>query len=86
MCPVPVCWEPQLIIPSLRYSVLPALTIEGVIYSEVKLGGFNGDEFVAWLVGLLAVMNPYPAPQSVLILDNCRIHHVDGVEDLCEER
>jgi hypothetical protein len=29
------------------------------------------------------VMNPYPAPRSVLILDNCRIHHVDGVKEIC---
>ncbi|KAJ7875283.1 hypothetical protein B0H14DRAFT_2715899, partial [Mycena olivaceomarginata] len=30
-------------------------------------------------------MNPYPAPRSVLILDNCRIHHVDGIEELCNQ-
>jgi hypothetical protein len=39
-----------------------------------------------WLEGVLSVMNAYPAPQSVLILDNCRIHHVPGVEELCEEQ
>jgi hypothetical protein len=38
------------------------------------------------LEGLLGVMNPYPAPHSVLILDNCRIHHVEGVEELCTNR
>jgi hypothetical protein len=31
-------------------------------------------------------MNPYPTPRSVLILDNCRIHHVDGVEEMCNPR
>jgi hypothetical protein len=41
---------------------------------------------MAWLEGLLEVMNPYPAPNSVLILDNCRIHHVEGVEELCAQR
>jgi len=30
-------------------------------------------------------MNPYPAPQSVLVLDNCQIHHIEGVEELCEQ-
>ncbi|KAJ7747399.1 hypothetical protein B0H14DRAFT_2775952, partial [Mycena olivaceomarginata] len=30
-------------------------------------------------------MNPYPAPWSVLILNNCRIHHVDGVEEMCNQ-
>lgn len=27
-------------------------------------------------------MNPYPAPQSVLILDNCQIHHTDTLQDV----
>ncbi|KAF8078347.1 hypothetical protein FPV67DRAFT_1389884, partial [Lyophyllum atratum] len=61
------------------------ITMNGIIYSHVKIGGYNGDQFLEWLEGLLRVMNPYPAPQSVLVLDNCRIHHVPGVEELCEE-
>ena len=59
-----------------RYSMLPALT----------MGGYNGDQFIEWPEGLLQIMNPYPAPNSVFILDNCQIHHVEGVEELCEER
>ncbi|KAH9015861.1 hypothetical protein EDB85DRAFT_1821142, partial [Lactarius pseudohatsudake] len=62
------------------------ITMNGVIYSHIKKGAYNGDEFIKWLTGLLEIMNPYPAPNSVLILDNCRIHHVEGVEELCVER
>ncbi|KAJ3709408.1 hypothetical protein DFJ43DRAFT_977439, partial [Lentinula guzmanii] len=62
------------------------LAVDGIIYSHIKLSGYNGDEFLLWLRGLLAVMNPYPGPHSVLILDNCRIHHVEGVEEMCETR
>lgn len=69
-----------------RYSILPAITMDGIIYSHIKVGGYNGDQFMEWLEGVLGVMNPYPAPRSVLILGNCRIHHVPGVEELCEER
>ena len=69
-----------------RYSLLPALTVNGIIYSHIKEGAYNGDQFTAWLEGLLEVMNPYPAPNSVLILDNCRIHHVEGVEELCAQQ
>jgi transposase len=69
-----------------RYSLLPALTVNGIIYSHIKEGAYNGDQFMAWLEGLLEVMNPYPASNSVLILDNCRIHHVEGVEELCAQR
>jgi hypothetical protein len=42
--------------------LLPAITIDGLIYKHVKLGGYNGDQFVDWLEGLLEVINPYPAP------------------------
>ena len=39
-----------------------------------------------YLDGLTAEMNPYPAPQNVLVIDNCHIHHVVGVEELCAAR
>lgn len=67
------------------YSVLPAISTSGIIYSHIKIGGYNGDDFLLWLEGLLGQMNRYPSPHSVLILDNCRIHHVPGVEELCAE-
>ncbi|KAJ7107306.1 hypothetical protein C8R43DRAFT_905767 [Mycena crocata] len=43
------------------------------------------DQFLLWLEGVLQVMNPYPAKHSILVLDNCRIHHVEGVEEMCAE-
>lgn len=67
------------------FSVLPALTVDGLLFSQVRTGSFDGDEFLGFLDGLLPFMNPYPGPHSVLVLDNCGIHHVDGVRDRCEE-
>ncbi|KIJ36877.1 hypothetical protein M422DRAFT_144120, partial [Sphaerobolus stellatus SS14] len=64
--------------------LLPALTQDGIIFSDIKLGAYDGASFLGFLEGLLEHMNPYPAPQSVLILDNCAIHHVEGVHELCE--
>lgn len=61
------------------------MSVDGIIHSDIKIGAYNGDQFLQWLKDLLAVMNPYPAPKSVLILDNCRIHHVPGVQELCDE-
>jgi hypothetical protein len=71
---------------TFRYSLLPAITVNGIIYSDIKVGGYNGDEFLEYLDGLTARMNPYPGPQSVLVIDNCRTHHVFGVEELCAAR
>ncbi|KAJ4466161.1 hypothetical protein C8J55DRAFT_440138, partial [Lentinula edodes] len=68
------------------YSILPALTMDGMIFSNIKLGSYSGDEFLFWLDGLLEVMNPYPGRHSVLVLDNCRIHHVPGVKERCQAR
>jgi hypothetical protein len=68
------------------YSLLPAITVNGIIYSHIKEGLYNGKHFLEWLKGLLREMNPYPAPKSVLVMDNCYIHHVLGVEEMWEER
>lgn len=46
------------------YSMLPAVTTNGIIYSDIKVGGNNGDEFLSWLEGLLQQMHPYPNPHS----------------------
>jgi hypothetical protein len=69
-----------------RYTLLPAITMGGIIYSHVKVGSYDGAQFIEYLEGLLQVMNPYPAPNSVLIMDNCKIHHVEGVWDLCDQQ
>ncbi|KAF8218717.1 hypothetical protein L208DRAFT_1348161, partial [Tricholoma matsutake] len=59
--------------------------VYGIIYSHIKTGSYNGEQLLDWLEGLLEVMNPYPAHHSVLILDNCHIHHVEGVEEMCDD-
>lgn len=69
-----------------RYSLLPAITCDGYIHAHIKKGGYNGEEFCSWLEGLMPHMRPYPAPRSVLVIDNCRIHHVAEVEEICEAR
>ncbi|KAF8592791.1 hypothetical protein K439DRAFT_1324185, partial [Ramaria rubella] len=69
-----------------RFSVLPALTLDGIIYHHIVKGSFDGDLFQEYLQGLLKFMNPYPLKNSVLIMDNCSIHHVEGVAELCQER
>lgn len=52
---------------------------------QIIQGSFNGSTFKIFLKGLLACMNPYPGPQSVLVMDNCAIHHVEGVQEICDE-
>ena len=54
-----------------RYSLMPAITVYSIIYSHIKTGGYNGNDFIQFIEGLLTVMNPYPGPCSVLIIDIC---------------
>ena len=35
--------------------------------------------------GQIPLTNPYPGPQSVLILDNCHIHHAEKIRELVED-
>ncbi|KAF8580809.1 hypothetical protein K439DRAFT_1355949 [Ramaria rubella] len=62
------------------------MLLNGIIYSHVVHGSFNGDSFQDYLVNLLRVMNPYLQKNSVLVMDNCLIQHVKGVAELCAER
>ena len=68
------------------YFILPAITLDGIIYSKTIQGSCNGVTFKAWLEGLLEEMNPYLELKSVLVVDTCAIHHVEGVQEMCYER
>ncbi|KAI0048886.1 hypothetical protein FA95DRAFT_1490142 [Auriscalpium vulgare] len=59
-----------------RYSILPALTYEGIIALDIFEGSVNKEKFVQFLEEELAQhLTPYPGPRSVVVLDNCAIHH-----------
>lgn len=59
-----------------RVSVLPAYTVNGYIAISTFTGTCDGDMFEDFLIDeLLPLCNAYPAPQSVVILDNASIHH-----------
>jgi hypothetical protein len=61
--------------PSISLSVLPALTLnDGIIHCDVVEGPFDSEHFEDFIIGLLENMNPFPAPNSVIVMDNCRIH------------
>jgi hypothetical protein len=47
---------------------------------------FTGDEFIDFIQGVLDRMQPWPLPNSVLVVDNASIHRVPGIRDIVEER
>ncbi|KAJ7700416.1 hypothetical protein B0H17DRAFT_925474 [Mycena rosella] len=50
-----------------RYSVLPALSLSGVLHLDVIAGSYNAASFNSFIDGLLDNMNPYPGPNSVIV-------------------
>lgn len=70
----------------IRYSVLPAISLNGILDVKIIEGSFDSDSFARFIDGLLYHMNPFPGPNSVIVMDNCRIHKSDLVREIIEAR
>ncbi|KZP27011.1 hypothetical protein FIBSPDRAFT_731352, partial [Athelia psychrophila] len=67
------------------YSVLSALSSDGIIALVIFEGLVNKDWFTDFLKNELAPkLNPYPGVWSVVVMDNCAIHHDEEVRALVE--
>ena len=70
-----ICEQFRPIKRSERWSILPALTVEGYIEYSIFQGAFTAELFIEFVEEkVLPHCNPYPGPRSVLILDNASIH------------
>jgi len=69
-----------------RYSILPALSLDGILAVDIIEGSFTTARFARFVDGLLNRMNPFPGLNSVIIMDNCRIHKSDVIVDMIHER
>lgn len=58
--------------------MLPALSLDGILHVTTVPGSFNMDLFNTFIVELLDNMQQYDPithnKNSVIVLDNCRIH------------
>lgn len=69
-----------------RYSVLPAISLDGVLHLDILTRSWTSDEFRSFIDILLDKMNPYPEKNSVLVLDNASAHHFDDLREMVEAR
>lgn len=69
-----------------RYSILPALSLNGIIALEVIQKPFTAATFQNFIEGLLDQMNPWPRRNSVIIMDNASIHKSDELRTMVEDR
>jgi hypothetical protein len=65
-----------------RYSILPAISLDGMLSVSIVEGSFNKFSFADFIEGVLDQMNPFPGTKSVVIMDNCRIHKAPWILDM----
>lgn len=57
-----------------------------MLYSKIVEGAFNKRLFTKYIEDLLRYMNPFPGPNSVIVMDNCAIHKAPEIRELIESR
>lgn len=68
------------------YSILPTLSLDGILHLVVEDHPYTAREFNSFINGLLDVMNPFPGPNSVIVMDNASIHKSWELRDMIERR
>ncbi|GBB91264.1 hypothetical protein RclHR1_18430004 [Rhizophagus clarus] len=69
-----------------RYTILPALTLEGFVAVDIFEGSCDRKKFVDFVLDqVVPIMNPYPGDNSVIVMDNAKIHHDNELVVLLEE-
>ncbi|EJD44744.1 hypothetical protein AURDEDRAFT_46120, partial [Auricularia subglabra TFB-10046 SS5] len=57
-----------------RYSLLPAMSLDGILQVCIQDHSYNREDFKLFLGGLLNRMKPFPGDNSVIVMDNASIH------------
>lgn len=69
-----------------RYSILPAISLDGVLHLDIMTRSWTSTEFRKYIETLLDNMNPFPQRNSVLVMDNASVHHFEGLRQIVEAR
>ncbi|GET01620.1 hypothetical protein GLOIN_2v1434041 [Rhizophagus clarus] len=68
------------------YTILPAHTLEGFVAVDIFEGSCDKKKFVKFVLDkVVPIMNPYPGDNSIIVIDNVRIHHDDELIALLNE-
>ena len=69
-----------------RYSILPALSLNGIIALKVLDHSFTALTFNEFIKGLLDQMNLWLEKNSVIVMDNASIHKSEELQQMIEDR
>ena len=78
----------NLLVRGEHISALCLMSTEGILACKVARGSVNGDTFLEFVENLLMPnLMPFNGynPRSVVIMDNCSIHHIDEVTELIQQ-
>lgn len=76
----------RLFVRGNRVSSIAAISSIGLMDVHSTLSTNTGDTFFDFIRGsVIPNMHPYPDSRSILIMDNCSIHHVDCVQDFIKD-
>jgi transposase len=62
------------------------MSLDGMIHVKIVEGSFTSALFRDFINGLLDHMQPFPGKNSVIIMDNARIHKDPTILELIEAR
>ena len=83
----PACKQ-KLLVRGEHVSAMCLMSMDGILSCRIARGGVDGDKFVEFVeTCLMPNVMPFDGtnPRSVIILDNCAIHHVDEVAQLLQQ-
>ena len=68
-----------------RTNAIVAMSSSGIIASQIITTTVDGDNFLRG--NLVPMMQPFDgsSPNSILIMDNCSVHHISAVKDLLQQ-
>ena len=78
----------QLLVRGERVSALAIISTNGLLDVKVVRGTTNGDTFYDFIQeNLLPLLMPFNGenPHSVVIMDNCSIHHIDETVPMIQD-
>jgi transposase len=68
-----------------RYQILPAYAQDGTVLARIFQGSTDSTIFEDFIEQLLHHCGRWPAPKSVLVMDNASFHHTDRIKQMCTE-
>ena len=78
----------KLLVWEEHISPLCLMSMEGILACKIARGSVDGETFIAFVENVLMPnLMPFDGynPRSIVIMDNCSIHHIDEVTELIQQ-